>query len=67
MGADLQYVVGGIKDLRYDRFFTVDPLEAGLIKPGEIVMMTDFKKGRLQPLFLSLDGWDIKGVLRFYF
>lgn len=67
LGLDLEYVVGGVQDLRFTQYFTVDPLEADLIRPGDIVTVTDLDRGSKGPLFLTLDGWDIKGLLRFYF
>ena len=67
IGLDLDYTVGGITDIRFDYYFTVDPLEKNIIKPGSKVTYTDFIKGTLRPLFIDLEGWDLKGQVRFYF
>jgi len=67
IGADIDYTVGGVKDIKFIRYFTIDPLEKDIIKPGDDVLYTDFRKGRIVPLFLDLRGWDLKGQVRFYF
>ncbi|MBI5756280.1 MAG: hypothetical protein HZA12_05075 [Nitrospirae bacterium] len=66
-GLDISYVIGGVSDLKFVRYFTVDPLEKDIIKRGDSVLYTDFKNGIRAPLFIDLDGWDFKGQVRFYF
>lgn len=67
IGMDIDYTFGGVGDMKFLRYFTVDPLEKDIIKPGDKVLYTDLKKGRIAPLFLDLEGWDLKGEVRFYF
>lgn len=67
IGLDIDYTVGRVGDLRYSHYFTVDPLEKDIIKRGDMVLYTDFRKGRFVPLFLDLEGWDFKGQIRYYF
>lgn len=67
IGLDIDYTVGGVGDIKFDYYFTVDPLEKDIIKQGDDVLYTDLKKGRINPLFIDLEGWDLKGQVRFYF
>ncbi|MBI5407211.1 MAG: hypothetical protein HZA18_05895 [Nitrospirae bacterium] len=67
VGLDIDYTIGGIGKIRFANYFTVDPLEKDIIKPGDLVRYTDLKQGRIAPLFLDLEGWDFKGQVRFYF
>ena len=67
VGLDIDYTVGGVSDIKFVHYFTVDPLEKDIIKPGDRVFYTDFKKGRIRPLFIDLEGWDFKGQVRVFF
>ncbi|MBI5192672.1 MAG: hypothetical protein HZA08_04410 [Nitrospirae bacterium] len=67
LGLDADYTIGGVSKIKYARYFTVDPLEKDIIKPGDKVTYTDLKVGRVAPLFINLEGVDIKGQVRFYF
>ena len=67
IGMDIDYMVGGVGDIRFVHYFTVDPLEKDIIKEGDKVLYTDFKKGRVQPLFIDLEGWDLKSNIRVHF
>ncbi len=67
IGMDIDYTVGGVGDIRFASYFTVDPLEKDIIKPGDQVLYTDFLTGRVYPLFIDLEGFDFKGQVRFYF
>jgi len=67
IGLDIDYTVGGVSDIKFVHYFTVDPLEKDIIKPGDRVFYTDFKKGRIRPLFIDLEGWDFKGQVRVFF
>jgi len=67
LGMDIDYTIGRVGDMKYGYYFTVDPLEKDIIKSGDDVLYTDFRKGRIAPLFLDLRGWDLKGQVRFYF
>ena len=67
IGLDIDYTVGGVGKLKFVNYFTVDPLEKDIIKPGDYAFYTDLKKGRIAPLFIDLEGWDFKGQVRFYF
>ena len=53
--------------MKFVRYFTVDPLEKDIIKPGDKALFIDLKKGAVRPLFIDLEGWDLKGHLRVYF
>ncbi|MBI4714760.1 MAG: hypothetical protein HY760_02240 [Nitrospirae bacterium] len=64
---DFHYVIGGVTDIRYTRFFTADPLEEGIIKPGDVVAVTDLSRGRRETLYLDLEGLDFNAMLKFYF
>jgi len=66
IGIDINYILGGVNRLKYTRYFTVDPLEKDIIKPGDEVRYTDLNTGRIVPLFIDLEGWDLKGFIRFY-
>ncbi len=67
VGLDVDYTLGGVSEMRFTRYFTVDPLEEGIIKRGDIAFYTDLKKGVINPLTLDLEGWDLKGQVKFYF
>ena len=67
IGSDIHYNIGGVAELKFVRYFTVDPLEKDIIKPGDRAIFIDLKKGQVRPLFIDLEGWDIKGNLRVYF
>lgn len=67
LGLDLDYIIGGVKDLKFDHFFTVDPLEKDIIKIGDKVLTTDLRNGRIKPLFIDLEGLDYKLQIRVYF
>jgi len=67
LGFDIDYTVGGVGDIKFDYYFTVDPLEEDIIKSGDKVLYTDLLKGSITPLFIDLEGWDFKGQIRFYF
>ena len=67
VGLDADYTLGMVRKFRFKRYFTVDPLEKDIIKPGTIVMYTDLRKGAMLPLNIDLEGVDIKGQVRFYF
>ncbi|MCC6544418.1 MAG: hypothetical protein IT392_07950 [Nitrospirae bacterium] len=67
LGMDIDYTVGKVGNMRYARYFTVDPLEKDIIKTGDKVLYADLLKGQLVPLFLDLNGWDFKGQVRVYF
>ncbi|MCC7201487.1 MAG: hypothetical protein IT393_02330 [Nitrospirae bacterium] len=67
IGMDIDYVIGGIGKLKFVRYFTVDPLEQDIIRSGDVVTYTDFRRGTMKPLFIDLEGWDLKGQARFYF
>lgn len=67
IGLDLEYTIGGVGNLKYDHYFTIDPLEKDIIKPGDDVQFTDLIQGRIRQLFLDLEGWDLKGQVRVYF
>ena len=67
VGLDIDYVAGGVSKIKFVRYFTVDPLEKDIIKPGDKVNYTDFSRGLILPLFIDLEGLDFKGQLRFYF
>lgn len=67
LGLDIDYIIGRVGDMKYVHYFTVDPLEEDIINKGDKVLYSDFKKGRIFPFFIDLDGWDFKGHLRFYF
>ncbi|MBI5756485.1 MAG: hypothetical protein HZA12_06120 [Nitrospirae bacterium] len=64
---DIDYDVGGVGDMKFTHYFTVDPLEKDIIKSGDKVFYVDLKKGRMAPLFLNLEGWDLKGQVKMYF
>lgn len=66
-GIDIDYTVGGVKDLRFDHFFTVDPLEKDIIKTGDKVLFSDLKRGKVTPLFIDLEGLGYKLQVRMYF
>ncbi len=66
-GIDVDYTIGGIGDMRFVHYFTVDPLEMDIIRNGDEVLYTDLRRGTVKPLFIDLEGWDLKGQLRFYF
>jgi len=67
LGLDVDYIIGRVGDMEFDHYFTVDPLEKDIIKPGDDVFYTDYKKGRLVRFFIDLEGWDFKGQIRYYF
>lgn len=67
IGVDADYTVGGVSNIRFVHYFTGDPLEKDIIKSGDKVFYTDFIKGEKLPLFINLEGWDIKGQVRMYF
>jgi len=56
IGLDIDYTVGGVGKLKFVNYFTVDPLEKDIIKPGDYAFYTDLKKGRIAPLFIDLDS-----------
>src|SRR3989338_2285546 len=35
IGLDVHYNIGGVAEMRFDRYFTVDPLEKDIIKAGD--------------------------------
>ena len=67
IGMDIDYTIGGVGKLKFVHYFTVDPLEIDIIKNGDEVLYTDLSKGIVKPLFMDLEGWDLKGQVRFYF
>lgn len=67
LGMDISYVVGGVSKLKFTNYFTVDPLEKDIIKKGDVVLSADYLKGGITPLYIDLEGWDVKGQVRFYF
>ena len=67
IGMDIDYMIGGVGKLKFVHYFTVDPLETDIIKNGDEVLSTDLRKGIIKPLFIDLEGWDLKGQVRFYF
>ena len=67
LGFNIDYNIGGVGDMRFVHYFTVDPLEKDIIKSGDKALYTDFIKGRIMPLFLDLEGWDLKGQVKMYF
>src|SRR3989304_5303600 len=67
IGMDIDYMIGGEGKLKFVHYFTVDPLETDIIKNGDEVLSTDLRKGIIKPLFIDLEGWDLKGQIRFYF
>lgn len=64
---DLNYNIGSVTEMKFDNYFTVDPLEKDIIKEGSRAVYVDLKKGVVQPLIIDLEGWDFKGYLRVYF
>ncbi len=64
---DLDYNIGSVTEMRFDNYFTVDPLEKDIITEGSRAVYVDFKKGVIQPLIIDLEGWDLKGQVRVYF
>jgi len=64
---DLNYNIGSVTEMKFDNYFTVDPLEKDIITEGSRALYIDFKKGVIQPLIIDLEGWDLKGYLRVYF
>jgi hypothetical protein len=67
LGLDIDYHIGSVTDMRFDHYFTVDPLEKDIITEGDRALSVDLKKGVVMPLIIDLEGWDIKGYLRVYF
>jgi len=67
IGMDIDYTIGGVGKLKFVHYFTVDPLETDIIKSGDQVLYTDLSKGNVKPLFIDLEGWDLKGQVRFHF
>ena len=67
IGMDIDYTIGGVGKLKFVHYFTVDPLETDIIKSGDEVLYTDLSKGNVKPLFIDLEGWDLKGQVRFHF
>ena len=67
VGLNIDYLMGGVGKMKFTNYFTVDPLEKDIIKPGDSVMYTDLLRGGRIPLFLNLEGWDLKGQVRVYF
>ena len=67
IGMDIDYTIGGVGKLKFVNYFTVDPLETDIIKSGDEVLYTDLSKGNVKPLFIDLEGWDLKGQVRFHF
>ncbi len=67
IGLDIDYTTGGVRNIRFVHYFTIDPLEKDIIKPGDKVLYTDFRKGVIRPLFIDLEGWDFKGQVRIFF
>src|SRR3989304_2651748 len=67
IGMDIDYMIGGVGKLKFVHYFTVDPLETDIIKSGDQVLYTDLSKGIVKPLFMDLEGWDLKGQVRFHF
>ncbi len=64
---DLNYNIGSVTEMRFDSYFTVDPLEKDIIKEGSRALYIDLRKGTVLPLIIDLEGWDLKGALRVYF
>jgi len=67
VASDLNYNVGSVTEMKYDNYFTVDPLEKDIITEGSRAVYVDLKKGTVQPLIIDLEGWDMKGYFRVYF
>ncbi len=64
---ELDYNIGSVTEMKFDNYFTVDPLEKDIITEGSRAVYTDLKKGVIQPLIIDLEGWDLKGYFRVYF
>jgi len=64
---DLGYNIGSVTEMKFDNYFTVDPLEKDIITEGSRAVYVDLKKGVVQPLIIDLEGWDLKGHFRVYF
>jgi len=64
---DINYNIGSVTDMKFDNYFTVDPLEKDIITEGSRAVYVDLKKGTVQPLIIDLEGWDMKGYFRVYF
>jgi hypothetical protein len=67
VASDLNYNVGSVTEMKFDNYFTVDPLEKDIITEGSRAVYVDLKKGVARPLIINLEGWDLKGYLRVYF
>lgn len=67
LALDLGYNIGAVTEMRFDNYFTVDPLEKDIITEGSRAVYVDLKKGVVQPLIIDLEGWDLKGQVRVYF
>ncbi|OGW41852.1 MAG: hypothetical protein A2132_05750 [Nitrospirae bacterium RBG_16_43_11] len=67
LGLDVDYHIGWVTDLKFDHYFTVDPLEKDIVTIGDKALAVDLDKGRIIPLVIDLEGWDLKGHLRVYF
>ncbi|OHE55078.1 MAG: hypothetical protein A2Z47_11710 [Thermodesulfovibrio sp. RBG_19FT_COMBO_42_12] len=64
---DINYNIGSVTEMKFDNYFTVDPLEKDIITEGSRAVYVDLKKGIVQPLIIDLEGWDMKGYFRVYF
>ncbi len=64
---DIDYNIGSVTEMKFDNYFTVDPLEKNIITEGSRAIYIDLKQGTVQPLIIDLVGWDLKGYFRVYF